>query len=1387
MKRKLMLICLLASNAILMAIDFPKEYKRESEEKKICKMVNKKVREEEWCSDYDICWMKPIYEEVEECHTETEWNDIWTGKYNTSGADAKFKEVAKDRATKAIEHAKPTTAERVRAKREGKDIEKIIEERGEKIGDIIYDELNKYGKNTGNDATNNKILEKEIVTEAAKRAIRENNEKYTDEELLKEEHAFASSKYGRSIAEKAYGLDRDVEYVNTGKHVDGTKPPIVLEAGARPSKEDLESGRPIYRKPERKEENDDDNDHHYTIPEPTYYNISFNTNGADSGVVPRTLSIKEGRYFVIPDNSGNLVKTGYKFIGWNTNPLGTGTTYIVGKSYISRQTLNLYAKWEKVKEVVLEQPSDNVENNEYTIRFISNEYSKLEGNDTITVRENNPIGDNIPNVIVDKGYVFKEFVDNEGNRYSIDQLKSKVPTKNTNFLVVTEKDNTPPKVTVPIGTLIPATPIPTNDEITSDDTTHNTPIPRPEITYVPLEVYVGDKVNASDVVDRDGLERFLILWEEKPDTSNPGITTGKVYLIDSINKGLFDGYSSTNIRVLPIPTLTYKDNRTKPINTPITPEDVVANKLDDRYIVEITNEIDTNTIGTKTVNLRITDTLTGRSWNNYSTDIALTEELDPIDYIEDPDAYVGDSIKVGDIIDENNFPNKYRAEITNTVDTNSDGDKEVKIIITNPTSGSRWTVTKTIKILQKPQLEYKAERKKEINNPILVEDVVKRLIIPNNPTIDTSRYEIVITNTIDITTIGTKDVELKIIDRKHNREFAPYNTDILLEETLKDLPYIEDNNIYVGDKVTVDDVINRLDIPAEYKIEILTQPDTSTAGDDKSFKIVITNPTSGSRWEIDRTIDVINEPNLVANGLWIYQNDKNPTKKGNDFIPNINVDGNERFPNRYIIKLIDTGDISKIGETEFTYEITDLEKNRKFNKKVKVEVREENINPKLSNDKEYNVGDMPRITDLVTNIDLDNYETILVNYNDFDELRKTPGEKIAKVRIVSKITGKVWNYDVPVIYKEVIVDLGELIWEKGEKLTLEEIRRIKNIPADKRLVLRSPKQLRYDKIEEYDAVILIYNPDDVYVVGNLRINIVDNTTINDLDKIDKTNKIHLINGIDNVSDRLSKKLANKDLNKNTNFWVEQSNASYRYVLRGNTNLFGGKIGYDKAFNDKYIVGAYFGYDRMIFNLTGRSTENMVHTGAYIGSKKEYNKNNTLIGGIVGQYTYMNGDLNFINKTKDKINYSMNGHNILLNIFVGNIYKVDNNVKASMIIGNTLLYNFNNNITNSKQSIFLKNNIANEVYTQIGLTKVTDKHEVFGGIKLSYLYGKTQYTLNDINFDKSLNKYNVGLNLGYNYKFNDNNKLGFETFYKLNDTMFTSRYGIRLNFEHKFDK
>ena len=73
--------------------------------------------------------------------------------------------------------------------------------------------------------------------------------------------------------------------------------------------------------------------------------VKYKDNGAESGIVPREHILIDDGLIQIKENSGGLVKSGYRFDGWNTKADGSGTNYAVGESVKVSEDKVLYANW----------------------------------------------------------------------------------------------------------------------------------------------------------------------------------------------------------------------------------------------------------------------------------------------------------------------------------------------------------------------------------------------------------------------------------------------------------------------------------------------------------------------------------------------------------------------------------------------------------------------------------------------------------------------------------------------------------------------------------------------------------------------------------------------------------------------------------------------------------------------------------------------------------------------------------------------------------------------------------------------------------------------------------------------------------------------------------
>ena len=74
--------------------------------------------------------------------------------------------------------------------------------------------------------------------------------------------------------------------------------------------------------------------------------IIYSPNGATGGTTPN--DIPNGTPITIDPNTGNLIRAGYRFLGWNTQPNGGGTHFGAGMTPILPEGTVLYAEWTKI-------------------------------------------------------------------------------------------------------------------------------------------------------------------------------------------------------------------------------------------------------------------------------------------------------------------------------------------------------------------------------------------------------------------------------------------------------------------------------------------------------------------------------------------------------------------------------------------------------------------------------------------------------------------------------------------------------------------------------------------------------------------------------------------------------------------------------------------------------------------------------------------------------------------------------------------------------------------------------------------------------------------------------------------------------------------------------
>ncbi len=115
----------------------------------------------------------------------------------------------------------------------------------------------------------------------------------------------------------------------------------------------IPSSKAIYRETKEKRIN-------MTVTKPSYI-IRYNNNGGSGSLADQTI-----KYGVTENlRTNTFTKTGYKFIGWNTQADGQGTSYTDSHSVSNLSSTNgdiitLYAQWMRVMAENVEYHEDEV-------------------------------------------------------------------------------------------------------------------------------------------------------------------------------------------------------------------------------------------------------------------------------------------------------------------------------------------------------------------------------------------------------------------------------------------------------------------------------------------------------------------------------------------------------------------------------------------------------------------------------------------------------------------------------------------------------------------------------------------------------------------------------------------------------------------------------------------------------------------------------------------------------------------------------------------------------------------------------------------------------------------------------------------------------------------
>ncbi len=123
------------------------------------------------------------------------------------------------------------------------------------------------------------------------------------------------------------------------------------------------------------------------------YKITYRGNDSTGGTVPVAQTKIKGDKATVAANTGNLVKKGYSFEGWNTQPDGKGVDYSEGAEYTADTSVTLFARW-----VALQKFTVTYNGNDNTDGSVPDMQSKFYGDTLI-------ISDNTGNLLKN-GYIF---------------------------------------------------------------------------------------------------------------------------------------------------------------------------------------------------------------------------------------------------------------------------------------------------------------------------------------------------------------------------------------------------------------------------------------------------------------------------------------------------------------------------------------------------------------------------------------------------------------------------------------------------------------------------------------------------------------------------------------------------------------------------------------------------------------------------------------------------------------------------------------------------------------------------------------------------------------------------------------------------------------------
>lgn len=743
---------------------------------------------------------------------------------------------------------------------------------------------------------------------------------------------------------------------------------------------------------------------------------------------------------------------------------------------------------------------------------------------------------------------------------------------------------------------------------------------------------------------------------------------------------------------------------------------------------------------------------------NYEVDPSVDIQAGLMSLHSFPILYLNHDMSLEDVLIDENIINM---EIIEKADTKILGEK--KYIFTALFNGKKEKIKASAMVVDKPTIRYRSDAYILQFEDINIDNIIEK-IIPSSGIISSDRYYAKVDSIVNTDVLGEKNIEISVYDKINKRRLVGYSTNVTVKEKLKYLKWKKVIEIYKGDDINLGDIIDSNDIPDNYIIEI----DKSNEITD-TLKLNITTE-NGSNYNINLPIIVLEEPKIEYKNLSLFKDTIDVEKYANEVIKNMSVNLNGIYPNRYIIKLNEINSVNTNGNVIFKYEIIDTKKQRKFIKDVTINIINEEITPILNKDNIFILGEKVNVDKIISNIDKNKYDIVIKNDSMLNLDEK--GYKPVIINVISKQTGKIYEYSLSLNYVKNEIDLKTVFFEDYEVIDV------------KKILLKLKESLKkYKKIEiveKSDNLIkikMIYE-NGSYEFGNINIEKKENKTIEEYSQINLSNKYEKINSLNNISNKILNRISDiEKKEKKHNFWISQ-NDSYNndYDKKNINKIFGLKIAYDgiiKKYN--LVLGAIAGYN---FKKNSLYKINEINLFNYLSYK--INEKFTFAS-IIG-YSYNVGLLKL-----NSGNYNLSRSDVLLNTFFIYNYRVKKNLNLSFILGNSLLFNLSEKIDNNSDFIKNKIDFSNEIYSKFSISKILSKKiKITSGFRLGVYYENLKVYFNSINKKYKSFYIILSTNLGFDYKINDNILLSLrgEIIYKNNKNL---NYNLNLEFSYKLGK